>query len=400
MKKYLLLLGILCVTVIARAQESLSTTNLSVPQSAAFKLIDVSPTLTGSTVTPKAFALGVIQNFSDNSGWPQNYSAELTPYWWLNNDRKKMKNVNATNIRDLRTKNFASFIGLKGYEKDNPSMNPFAALKLASLSIAFANKNMSPDTTIGKQKIFSIGANATIVRFYRENYARNVNDSAQKWCLTVNDFVISLLRDTSDLGSQYRLAIGDSTKLVKLMPLIMEKYGQKMTGATKAVKKLLEEKPIFQWDASAAYAAYGVGDSTWNTGRSAIWSSAIYNVQLNGRKRDSVQTNYLSISLYSRYMYDIYSKNDKSIAPGNAIDVGGKIMLDFDPISFGTEYVHRSYYSSTSLKSQRFVGFINYRLSSNLYFSGTFGNDFGFNKSRLFSSLGINWGFGSEKISF
>ena len=75
-----LLLAVCCQTVFAQSEKE--PDNKSVPQSSAFKLVDISPVLIETPVTPKAFGLGVLQSFESGGSWPQNYSAEFTPYWW------------------------------------------------------------------------------------------------------------------------------------------------------------------------------------------------------------------------------------------------------------------------------------------------------------------------------
>jgi hypothetical protein len=45
----------------------------------------------------------------------------------------------------------------------------------------------------------------------------------------------------------------------------------------------------------------------------------------------------------------------------------------------------------------RSVGVFSYQVGSNLYINGAFGKDFNIT-NKLISFLGINWGFGDEKI--
>ncbi|RAJ87620.1 hypothetical protein CLV59_101381 [Chitinophaga dinghuensis] len=400
MKQLLCLLCCISVAGKVTAQTVLNTDKLAVPQSAATRLIDASQTLTGTSGTPKAFALGLLQSFDNGNGWPQNYAAEITPYWLIS----------------PANRNFYNYVGLDSgrFKTSNWKTNPFAAAKFVSLSIAFANKNMSADSANGKQKVFSIGAHVTLLRAYRKNYAAGLSANLQRWIDLDKAVILRQYTDTSLLYRQYRQARlrGDTATMRSIRQQLDKKDQAAVSGTdqqfqhrvtadslTVAIEKQLNEKPIFQWDVSTAYAAYGVGDSTWKAGRTAVWTSVGLNLPLNSRA-DKSQLNYLSVAMYMRYMYDAYTQHKKEVGPGNAIDLGGKIMFEFDPVSFGTEYVHRSYTGVTALKSQRFVGFINYRITKALYFSGTFGNDFGFNKARLFSALGINWGFGNEKVSF
>ena len=93
------------------------------------------------------------------------------------------------------------------------------------------------------------------------------------------------------------------------------------------------------------------------------------------------------------YAPDLNKKTIKS----SALDIGAKVELQFDRFCIGYEIIHRKYSKQVISTDNRNVGVISYQISDNLYINGAFGKDFGIT-NKLISFLGINWGFGDEKI--
>ena len=365
------------------AQQMTNAEKLSVPQSSAFKLVDISPTLIESPATPKAFGLGVLQSFSGD-GWPQNYTAQFTPYWWA-----------LPKGRDV-----FNFIGVKRYKNGaSPEVwktNPFSALKFTNISIAFIKKDMVPDTVTTSQKVFSAGFRTTVIRAYGRGYAERlhalVDTLTQKQQADILDLV------SSDPAYSAAVLSGDTATTARIIRQYTARKNEALSALMNRVKSQLVEKPVFQWDVSGAYATYGIADTTWKTGRAGIWSTVVFNAPLNAHRAGAVTTNYLSIAGYARYMYDAYAIEKGMIAHSNSVDVGGRLSLEFDPVSFGMEAIYRNYAVGDNLKSQRVVGFVNYRVAKDLYINGAFGNDFGLDKSRILALFGVVVGFGNEKL--
>ena len=81
----------------------------------------------------------------------------------------------------------------------------------------------------------------------------------------------------------------------------------------------------------------------------------------------------------------------------SAVVVGAKLELQFDRLGIGYEIIHRNYSRPGVESDKRSVGVISYQIGNNLYLNGAFGKDFGIT-NKLISFLGVNWGFGDEKI--
>ena len=82
----------------AQVNSGVELKDLAVPNSPAFIIADITPTLVQTPNTPKSFVFGMAQSYQQSGdGFPQNYSAEFAPYWWL-----KSKNRNIYTMLGLK----------------------------------------------------------------------------------------------------------------------------------------------------------------------------------------------------------------------------------------------------------------------------------------------------------
>ena len=350
---------------------------LAVPKAPAFKLLDISPTQIESPTNPKQFALGIAQSFDDSVGWPKNYSMEFAPYWWLKSSNRSVYD----------------FLGLKttvnAGAKKITGENAFSGLKFTSISIAFINQDLVPDSIKQSQKIFSVGIHSTVIKIHSKNYARALEAKLKDW----HD------------AAQRELDVALANQPADSPKVVYEAYWQKFTDmkpTTTAeifddINDIMNEKPIFSLDFAAAYASYGINESTWKTGRTGVWTTLSSYLPLK-LSDEAVNKNYFSLFGYLRFLQDNYAPGkDNQTLKSTCVDIGGKLELQFDKLSIGYETIHRNYSKQGINSDKRNVGVINYQLGNNLYINGAFGKDFGIT-NKLISFLGINWGFGDEKI--
>lgn len=363
----------------ARAQDTVKLKDLAVPNSPAFILTDATFSLVQSPNTPKAFVLGVGQSFQSASGFPQEYSAEFAPFWWFNSIKK---DVYA--IAGLKTRRNANnqIMAVEGQD-------PFSGLKFTSLSVALLNKDMLPDTFSASQKIISVGIRSTIIKVYMDDYANKLNAKLNKWHIEaqkeMNDQFIT----------EMTAANGDTAK----EKAAIDKYaaGKNSTARSIAneINDLLEQKPIFAWDMASAVASYGINDSVWRTGRLGIWTTLSSYIPL-AISEGSSSKNYLNLNLAMRYLIDNYQKTDKgNIARQRNFDIGFKIGLELDKLSFGVESLYRKI-NGVSSSQNRTLGFVSFKIADHIFLNGAFGKNFDV-PNKLVSQLGIAWGLGSEK---
>lgn len=371
---YLLLF--LSIRSVSFAQNIIDPANLSIPQSSAFKLVDISPELIESPGTPKAFGLGILQSFNNSSLWPQNYSASFSPYWWTRSTKR----------------NFYNFTGI---DKDADANNrrayhSFNDVKFTNISIAFLQKNIIPDSANTNSKIFSVGFHTTVLKIHEKNYATELGELADSW----HSGAVREINSIVESNLEFRKAVFDGDTAAQRM--IRMKITNSHNPAASQVDEKLLQKPLLQWDIAGAYAVYGIGDTSWQTGRAGAWTTLALNIPLSGEER----TNYFTVIGYARYMYDAFALRLSTATHSNSFEAGGKLSLSIENFNFGIEAIHRNYESADDLESQRVVGVLNYKVSKNFYLNAAFGNDFGMEKPKVLAMLGISLGLSKEALSF
>jgi hypothetical protein len=343
--------------------------DLAVPNSPAFILNDIVPTLIQTPNTPKAFVLGAVQSFQQSTGaFPQNYSADFAPFWWLKPSHR----------------NVYSLVGLKTKVENNVTsvkkQDPFSGLKFTSLSMAFLTKDYIPDTINLSQKVFSVGIKTTLVKVHSKTYDVKLKEKISEWHITTLsefDKNIALLTEISKDPSK----TDELTKKFKKL---------NSSEIVKQINEIMNQKPLFCWELASAYSTYGIGDTSWKTGRYGVWTTVSSYIPFGKNTK-----NYFNINLACRYLTDNYNKGDNGIiGKSNSIDVGGKIAFEFDELSIGVESLYR-FNNSIANTQNRTVGVVNYKIADNLFINGAFGKNFD-SPNKLITLFGVNWGFGSE----
>ena len=352
---------------------------LGVPNSPAFVIADVSPTVVQSPTTPKEFIFGLGQTFSQSqNGFPQNYSLEFTPYWWFN----------------ARGRDIYDFFGLRIHEGSQPApsaskQDPFHSLKFVNFSLAFLNEDLVPDSSDLDQKIFSIGLRTTVVKINQRGWETKLVNKLQQW----HDEVISEI----DIARAKIELEPDSAKREKMRQDYEKKSVFPSTNTQKEIIDLINQKPILSWDVAAAGATYGIGDSVWRTGRFGVWTTVSSYIPL-ALDEEEGRPNYLSLNLFFRYLNDKYTLNKENhLVKANNIDFGGKAGFEFRKLSIGVEALHR-FQNKKADAQNRTIGYISYQVGDNFYINGAYGKNFG-PANKLVSMIGINWGIGNEKIA-
>jgi hypothetical protein len=303
---------------------------------------------------------------------------EFAPYWWL-----KPSNRSVYNFLGLKTTSDASGV------KKITGEDPFSGLKFTSISLAFINQDLIPDTVKQSQKIFSIGIQSTIIKIHSKHYQKALGSKLKEW----HD------------AAQKELEVALANQPADSPQVVFEAYWQKFTDMKPTttgkifddINDIMNEKPLFSLNIAAAYANYGINNSAWKTGRTGIWTTLSSYLPLK-LSDDDVNRNYFSFFGYFRFLQDNYAPaNNKQIVKSSSTDIGGKLELQFNKLSLGYEIIYRKYSKRGITSDNRNVGVINYQLGNNLYINGAFGKDFGIT-NKLISFLGINWGFGDEKI--
>lgn len=371
-----IILSFPCLLKAQKTANDVKLKDLAVPHFPAFMLLDISPVLIENPGTPKEFAFGALQAFEADAGWPQNYAMEFTPFWWLNPAERSVY----------------QFLGLKKAESGSlpgkTIYQPFSAMRFTSVSLAFVNKDLIPDVDSQNQKIFSVGIHSNILKYNRPAYAAELDGEINNWHRAVQEELAVLQEQLNQEG--------DPARRRKLQQQLNNKVFPVSSAIAQNINRIINQKPLFSWDVSAAFSVYGVNNKRFKSGRSGFWTTLATYIPL-GKKTQESEQNYLDLLISSRYIHDPFSLYNDQLERSDNFDAGGKIAVEFTRVSFAVESLQRFYSQGGRSSANRTVGTISYRLDNNLYISGSFGNDFG-PVNKIITLLGINWGFGEEKI--
>ena len=350
------------------AQETFESalTNLSMPNSPAFVLLDEAPSVIERPGTPKALAVELLQSF--DGGTFDNIAVEFSPFWL-----SKPKKLTYFDLKGLRPSE-------DGTDLVSKPFNP-----LVNMVVSFAHvRNQDSITNI------AVGVRTTLIEIkhrkdierYKRGYA-SVNRLFDLKKGIQDEFGNEqLLRDDP---AAYQIAFKEF--YAKRLDEISEE--QQFTAA--AILDTLNLKPIFALDVAAAYNRRYLNNTFKgnNDSRFGAWATAAAALPIG---REFTSKNYLNAFGFVRYLRD-----DLGAEEFNALDIGVKAELQLNKLFVGYEYVNRS----GDMDDFRSVGNIRYILSNKIQLVGSFGNNFG-DIDDLVSILGIRWGFDSkdQKIQF
>ena len=362
MKRVLILIFILAQLIsYGQYKESITLKELEVPESPAMTLLDESPSIVNRPNSPRAFILSIVNSFQgDYSGLPRNYAVEFTPFWFFSHEKM----------------NFFRYAGLT--EK---GMNPFSAIKMTSISIAYINKDGKDEQPTTSN--ISIGLRTTLLRFYGNDYHQQLIEAN-----LYSQGRLKRLRDAQRAAGATQSLLTDNPKLYhQILKRVLDSVANS-DSLLEMVSKL-KEKPLFAIDGAVAYNAYFTdNDFSSNTsGRFGAWVTLNY-----AQKFSKNSTNYINLYGVGRFISDNRpTDDDLKMERREYFDFGGKLEFEFDKLTLGYEFIRRV---SDGEGTYRSSGLLKYKISDELYITGAFGRNFG-DSDNLITLLGINWGLGN-----
>ena len=360
--KYLhyIALAVICMANGQNPKE-LSLKHLALPSAPAFTLMDITPSSVVMPQNLQSFSIQTINAFAGDSAdglSNNNYAVEIRPYLYAK----------------LKSETFLKYNGILMTENnDNTntiSRNVFTGvLRKASVSLALMNGTF--EVFDQPQSYVSVGARTRLIEVKSGKTYHEIIKSYKSY----EAFMLS--KEVKDIALD--ISIDDPWDSIPKLAKYKETRG--------ALKKNLEEKPLFALDVASAY-SYFMGDKSQNLdgafGRFGIWGSTDLAFKISEKK-----SNYFHVYSLFRYLRDGLNRNSQTQAlfTTNNYDVGGKAELEFDKLSIGFEYLIREGDTSSS----RTFGNIKYKINDAFAIHGGFGENF-LSDSNLITLFGIQWG--------
>jgi hypothetical protein len=366
-----LLLILMFSYIHATGQQEIDLTNLEVPNSPAFMLLDVAPTLIERPSSGKAFAMSILNTVNENNGIPQNYAVEFTPFWYF-----KHPSLDAF-----------KYWGIDPVANKNKGFNQ---IKQSTVSFAYANTKW-PDTSISRNiNNLAFGVRGTIFQLVTKKNRDDLIDA--------NNKIIQRLREYNEKLSGF-VFDQDMAEKAKLLADSMSSDPILLENEQK-IQEILSREALFSIDGATAvnWAFDGNSFSTNQLSLFGAWLTINYSQELNSKNEG--WKNYLSFLMLARYTYDNALNGDPRSNGDflNLLDFGGKLEFDFKQLSFSYEYIFRTAINQY-INTFRSTGMAVYKISDKMYVLASLGKNFG-DTNNLIAQFGINLGFGTgnEKV--
>jgi hypothetical protein len=310
--------------------------DLRPPLSPAFVVLGIEPASVQRPETPRAISTALLSLASDPSGIPRNFAMEVAPFW-------------------LKSRPSFEFDSLYGASWRTTLM------RSSSISIATTPRVRSGDTTgtsigFGYRALLSSGRQSK-----RLTKAREDLEAGLSGCIELT-------------GEALQKCYGELRPLIDSLKANMQPVGFVMQ---------------FSLAASGEYPDNVAEGSRW--GRVGAWLSPSWRFE-DGFELIGV----------GRYMRERVASND-TIAP-NLFDFGGRLLWRVHgAIALSAEAIRRvaSGGDGGSKNSNRYGGLLEVRATNDLYVFYSFGRDFAATdapRSRVFSTIGLNIGFGKKPL--
>lgn len=364
MKKIILILTFLSNFISLFGQDKdIKLSDLNTPNSPGFQLLDISPSSIERPTNPKEFSLKFLNLFNNGNAIPKNFAFEFSPFWYV---KKKNESV-------------YKYLGVGEIK------NKSGEFDYKITSGLFRKSNFSFASTFSDSTSGSLLKNTNYVTFGGKTNVITIRSKAQN--KEINEALLVAAR---------RIDINMDDPSIPIDEL--EKNIDADTTYMKALK-VANKLPLLQLDAAFAYSDAFLGNSFSKRrfNRMAGWVSLAINADL---KKENQDNHSLSLILLVKTTRDNVLKDTIKYIfnEDHSLDFGGKIEYSINRFNLALEYINRSYDSNKNFNSERTVGLIQYKINDNLYATGTYGKNFG-NINNVFSLIGLNWGFGTSKLS-
>lgn len=396
-----LIVFIFFITSNVSAQKEINIEDLKTPNSPGFQILDIAPTSIERPVNPKALAVSLLSLTSSGTVIPKNFAMEISPYWYTKSDNASVYQYLSINTENKETSDFSGI------------------LRKMSISIASVFSDSTSGSLIKNTNYISFGVRTNLFTYRTaaqneklQQSLKNItekikeiksNDVEKKKLLGLR---VKYRNDLNNEPDQDKKAVIISkiasieTQIDNLIEASPEEMEKKLDADEDVQKnmKLLKEFPLFQLDGAFAYSEAIPGNKYENNrfNRSGFW----FNASLNAFSIDKEKLeDNLSILGTLRFIRDnaLVENTLDEFKKNKAFDYGFKAEYTVKDFSISIEYLKREYSGNSALNSERTVGVLEYKLNDNLYFTGTYGKNFG-QENNLFTLFGINYGFGKSSL--
>jgi len=358
--KLSMIISLVCLSICGYSQNKDTTTisDLQVPNSPGFQLLDASPSNIERPTSPKQFALTILNATGSGSAIPKNFAMEFSPYWFTKHT--------SDNIHQYLS------VGGEYY---------FSGIwRRLSVSITSVYNDSTSGSLLKNTNYISAGLRTNVF-----TYRTKTDNEIIERLITEKIARLKAVYKEEGIGADPDDDLADLKKDTAYQ------------AVADSIKQMLQT-PAIQLDVAAAYSE-AFADNNYAASRfnrAAAWATLTIAPSI----LSSAKGGNLAILGVARIMDDnALTDTVKNVfTQTTCFDWGVSLNYTFHNMSVSAEHLDRKYNGNSALNSQRTVLVIQYKVSNSLYVTGTYGKNFG-NVQNLFALLGLNFGFGSSSIA-
>jgi hypothetical protein len=439
MKKLKTSVLIFMITTMGYAQDDKSLEPLKAPAMPASSIIGAQSNEVSRPKSMKALETALLNNGLSDNGlvFPTSFAVEFNPYMLGPRKNFDYKDYLKTNkdapVMETMARNFSfSMSTTQNFIIDNNNV-----INAAGFGVRTMILNGKPNPNVAKSFQSSLGKNQQFL------------DSEAKLNMAVSEFIANEKIESKNKDSLITFlwkenkamkipekVFNEVLNIIQRLPEITdgEKFEDEFSQAFKKsitrpnFVKLQEElqnvkmnRVGLRWDIQAAMgSAFPTNSMSYSVvPRWGVWSNISYKPVLDKNKKDVTTGKLLERESHFEFIgmfrllqnnnefYSQFATEDSTFKAGNFVDLGGRIVYEFDKFTAEAEGIYRinNAVSSNELvqkNSLKYVFNLNYNISENVVLSYYLGKEFdqtNLVNGDLISGLSINFGFGDMKVS-
>ncbi|MBL8006598.1 MAG: hypothetical protein JNJ56_03645 [Ignavibacteria bacterium] len=398
------------LTSFAIAQENeLVIEDLKVPVSPAFTILGVTPASIEKPQTPKALGVSLLNAFNNVNIIPGNYSFEAAPYWLFDHPDLTFKDYYNSSPGQTLLNNLA--LSLATAPLDSPKSGTALAIGIRTLLFSGkANDALNSKLNLYLHQVYGEPFRVDMLNDLSSENLKTVTDLENEINNSVSaakenpvelknlgnsktEYLTNLQNTLEEIinSSKFRNK-NDTLSNEEMNELIEKVISESDIASDKNIKSALTEarsedkkRKGFSLEFAGALSADFVNDSTSNGKISGIggWINPLFSTDF---------MDFVGTMRFLSYLQDGITENK--------YDAGVRFIVSTDVFGISAEALVRA--SSELTPTYRYALNIDYRMTKNVYITGTFGKNFDGSpvngNGDLITLLGINFGMGNEPV--
>ncbi|ESU20297.1 hypothetical protein FEDK69T_28100 [Flavobacterium enshiense DK69] len=414
MKKTLLTFIALFSLFLLEAQVKID--DLKTPDSPGFQILDISPTSIEKPINPQALGLTLLSQTNNGTGLPSNFAMEVSPYWYFKDSKAsihKYLNIRTDNKPTATMSGILQKLSISMASVYSDTIS--GSLQAKTNYLSFGIRTNLFTYRLSKQNKYLMGTlekiSNKVVLLKPKEIITDDKESEKKRLeseneilkdqisISTNDVIKKSLNETLEKNNERIQELNEEIVAIEMDAPDTYYNVLKEDKELKSYLKELDAPPLIQIDGAFAYSEAFLNNTFDNKrfNRSGVWANVAINSA--GMTAQKANYNFSAVGLVKFINDNVLTDTVNNLFEHqNALDIGIKVDFQIKDFSMAYEHIHRNFSESTGVDSDRNVFIIQYEITDGLYFTGSYGKNFG-EVNNLFTLFGINYGFGDSPLT-